>query len=91
MDKENETISEVYNDMGEDRTPEAHAQDPTSTGFVGSISPREGIHKIMLTDSGHIVLVYPQHGHQTYIGHIHSHPDGEHIKSIRINPEDIGE
>ena len=67
----------------------------SDTNFVGSISPQGkwGVYKIMLTDSGHIVLVYrtQKWDGDTFIGHVHSHPDGEMIKIIKINPADIGE
>ena len=62
--------------------------------FVGSISPREGLHKIMLTDSGHVVLVYQdsfEGASSRWTGHVHNHPDGELINRIKINPAEIGE
>tara|TARA_R110000751_G_scaffold28573_3_gene74432 strand:+ start:182 stop:673 length:492 start_codon:yes stop_codon:yes gene_type:complete len=62
--------------------------------FVGSISPRPGLHKIMLTDSGHVVLVYQdsfEGASSRWTGHVHSHPDGELVKYIKIDPAEIGE
>jgi len=66
----------------------------SDTNFVGSISPREGLHKIMLTNSGHVVLVYQDSfpgASSRWTGHVHSHPDGQLIRKIKIDPAEIGE
>jgi len=62
--------------------------------FVGSIRPRPGLHKIMLTDSGHVVLVYQdsfEGASSRWTGHVHSYPDGELVNRIKIDPAEIGE
>ena len=65
-------------------------KEESELGFVGSISPRPDLHKIMLTEVGHLVLVYPEPDGR-YIGHVHSHQEGELIMWIKISPEEIGE
>ena len=74
--KDNDLIFEAYVNEG-------------TNEFVGSIVPEQPVHKIMLTSDGNIVLVINFAGQ--LVGHVYSHPDGQMIKKIKIDPAEIGE
>jgi len=78
--KENTLISDTYNKV---------LTNENTSEFVGSIVPEQPVHKILLTSDGSIVLVINFSGQ--LVGHVYSHPDGQMIKKIKLNPQDIGE